>query len=825
MSGKYRIEYSGSAYYMISCGNYRTGTRQVLSQTDAAGHTTTYAYHPNAVAGAGQIKSVTNALLKKSYYAYDLLGRQIRTWGATDYPQQYGYNAYGELVTLTTWRDAANAIDFSTATWPNPAAGTGDTTTWTYHSATGLLTRKEYADTKGTNYAYDSANRLSVRTWARSDGLDTTYGYDSNTGELLSVDYENANTPDITYTYDRVGRQATVADATGSRSFAYDATTLRLNAETLDTTFYGGTKLKRAYQDGSETNGLAGRSAGYELGTAADADAYQQVDYTFDTSGRLKTVAADTDTFSYGYEANTNRLASLTAPQHTVAYTYETNRDLMTAIDNRISGSSYSNYAYSHDALGRRTSREQSGSAFALTHTDTFAYNTRSEVTGSTNSVLTGSAYTPTYTYDKIGNRESSTGISPVSAYTANQLSQYTAIGATNPTYDADGNLTSNGTWTYTWNGENRLRTATKGTTTINFTYDYLGRLVKKDDGTNTQVYVYDGWTKRDSAEMVQAVLAPEGLSERVPSGRERSNRIATFNLQSSTLTLQTTYFWGLDLSGTLQGAGGVGGLLKEGVNYPLYDANGNIVQKLNGTGTAVMNVDYDPFGNIIRGTLTGEYGFSTKPLIDGIDWYYYGFRYYDPVTGRWPSRDPIEERGGLNLYGFVKNDAIDRIDSLGLAWGNARAVWHYYWGEGEEVPLSRTGHVGTVTDSIKSNMDKWKKEAEDAAHKKGKELSCPAGGSETIKDDDNDGAHSGVWWIGGISLKRSYECDITADCSKCEYTFQCSLTHEMDDRFVYPLDLDNDKEDFYDDWTLGGTPFYVTHTWSDSTSDSGALK
>ena len=447
------------------------------------------------------------------------------------------------------------------------------------------------------------------------DGLDTTYGYDSNTGELLSVDYENANTPDITYTYDRVGRQATVADATGSRSFAYDATTLRLNAETLDTTFYGGTKLKHAYQDGTETNGLAGRSAGYELGTAADADAYQQVDYTFDASGRLKTVAAGTDTFSYNYGTNTNRLASLTAPQHTVAYTYETNRDRMTAIDNRISGSSYSNYAYSHDALGRRTSREQSGSAFALTNTDTFAYNTRSEVTGSTNSVLTSSAYTPTYTYDKIGNRESSTGISPVSAYTTNQLNQYTAIGATNPTYDADGNLTSNGTWTYSWNGENRLRTATKGRTTINFTYDYLGRLVKKDDGINTQVYLYDGW-----------------------------HCIATFNLQSSNLTLQTAYLWGLDLSGTLQGAGGVGGLLKEGANYPLYDANGNITQKLNGTGTAVMNVDYDPFGNIIRGNLTGEYGFSTKPLIDGIDWYYYGFRYYDPVTGRWLNRDPIGE-------------------------------------------------------------------------------------------------------------------------------------------------------------------------------------
>ena len=45
---------------------------------------------------------------------------------------------------------------------------------------------------------------------------------------------------------------------------------------------------------------------------------------------------------------------------------------------------------------------------------------------------------------------------------------------------------------------------------------------------------------------------------------------------------------------------------------------------------------------------------------------YFYGYRYYDPVTGRWPSRDPIEEVGGLNLYGFVGNDGVDRWDLLG---------------------------------------------------------------------------------------------------------------------------------------------------------------
>jgi RHS repeat-associated protein len=44
----------------------------------------------------------------------------------------------------------------------------------------------------------------------------------------------------------------------------------------------------------------------------------------------------------------------------------------------------------------------------------------------------------------------------------------------------------------------------------------------------------------------------------------------------------------------------------------------------------------------------------------------YYGYRYYDPATGRWPSRDPIEERGGLNLYGFVGNGGVNKFDLLG---------------------------------------------------------------------------------------------------------------------------------------------------------------
>ena len=54
----------------------------------------------------------------------------------------------------------------------------------------------------------------------------------------------------------------------------------------------------------------------------------------------------------------------------------------------------------------------------------------------------------------------------------------------------------------------------------------------------------------------------------------------------------------------------------------------------------------------------------------------YYGYRYYDPKTGRWPSMDPIEEEGGINLYGFVGNDPCNIIDSDGRMWFNIFRQW-----------------------------------------------------------------------------------------------------------------------------------------------------
>jgi len=140
----------------------------------------------------------------------------------------------------------------------------------------------------------------------------------------------------------------------------------------------------------------------------------------------------------------------------------------------------------------------------------------------------------------------------------------------------------------------------------------------------------------------------------------------------------QKLYVWGLDVSGTLQGAGGVGGLL---VSYdlntglllnPVYDGNGNVVAMLNrADGSIAAAYEYDAFGNTIResGPYAAEnpFRFSTKFTDLEFGLVYYGQRCYHPSLGRFINRDPIEESGGLNLYSFCRNNGVNRWDYLGM--------------------------------------------------------------------------------------------------------------------------------------------------------------
>jgi RHS repeat-associated protein len=239
----------------------------------------------------------------------------------------------------------------------------------------------------------------------------------------------------------------------------------------------------------------------------------------------------------------------------------------------------------------------------------------------------------------------------------------YVAQNPENYTYDADGNLLSDGRWNYTWDAENRLLSMTSlsgapsgSLLQLTFAYDYMGRRIQKAVSTNTgggsfsaytNKFAYDGW-----------------------------NIVATMN---PSFTLSNTFMWGTDLSGNVRGAGGVGGLLKVAYYgaattnaFVGYDGNGNVSVLVSAANaTTVANYEYGPFGEIIRqsGSMAklNPCRFSTKFDDDESDFLYYGYRYYNPSTGKWAGRDPAGElQGGPNLYGFDSNDSLNHIDYIG---------------------------------------------------------------------------------------------------------------------------------------------------------------
>jgi RHS repeat-associated protein len=107
------------------------------------------------------------------------------------------------------------------------------------------------------------------------------------------------------------------------------------------------------------------------------------------------------------------------------------------------------------------------------------------------------------------------------------------------------------------------------------------------------------------------------------------------------------------------------------GVYFPAYDGNGNLMSYVRASdGVMVAQYEYGPFDELLRATgpmaQTFNHLFSTKYFDWETGLSYYGHRYYSPTPGRWPNRDPIEERSGINLYGFVHNNPVNVVDADG---------------------------------------------------------------------------------------------------------------------------------------------------------------
>ena len=153
--------------------------------------------------------------------------------------------------------------------------------------------------------------------------------------------------------------------------------------------------------------------------------------------------------------------------------------------------------------------------------------------------------------------------------------------------------------------------------------------------------------------------------------------------LNASDNTLVRSYVWGFDLSGTMDGAGGVGGLLwvtlhtasgaAAGTHFCAYDGNGNIVAlSAASDGSETARYEYGPFGEPIRVTCPAAapspFRFSAKRTENNTDLVLCEYRAYSPTLGRWLSRDPTEEEGGENVYSFTINGPVNQLDVLGTS-------------------------------------------------------------------------------------------------------------------------------------------------------------
>jgi len=660
--------------------HYATNGRVDYSQ-DAAGYRTTYGYD-----AAGRRNTVTDPNTNTIHSVYSLKGELLAQWGAT-YPVLHEFNAFnGDRTGLYTLRDTNVTINsYADLVAAKPVM---DKTTWIFEPATGQLTAKRYADGHGPDYTYHTDSQLATRTWARTDGsgnrIKTTYGYTPGTRQLETTTYSDG-TPSVSNAYHQItGQMLSTTDASGLRSYTHNDK-LQVLSEVHDGLLTN--TLTRAYDP-------LGRPAGTTLSDASGNPLHAIV-RGFDTFGRPDAVTSTahhgpgapfTSRVDYGYLPDSDLLHSTahSIPGGSSGVTahikhYEPHRNLIDRIDNIHGTSTISIFDYENDPAGRRTERLDEDPGGSVT-TNEFGYNTRSELA----SAQMG-ANLSTYQYDPIGNRTSATQFNGTFSYESNPLNQYTNItaGGTSetPSHDLDGNLLDISGFTASWNGENRLTTLTRtfgGTTTnLTFAYDSVGRRVRKLLTVNGAVtkdirFLYDGWN----------LLLEEDVAA-TPSPKT------------------TTFTWGLDLSQTELGAGGVGGLLSfcgsPGHRRVLYDASGNITDYMNLSGIITAQYRYDCFGNVASSSHPESshmtHQFSSKYFDSEIGVMYYGFRSFLRRSARWASRDPIGEYGGLNLLNSDGNDFVNRYDILGQKVPKINSV---EWSIVEAGAF--TDHHGTTT-------------------------------------------------------------------------------------------------------------------------------
>lgn len=721
-------------------GTAHDGVKQEqIKPAGSSAYQTTATYIYNPVSGhpnAGRLRQVTQRGGGTVIYDYDKAGRVLLQSGTAAYPIRYEFDVYGELWKMHTYRQGDPTGPADTTTWErDPASG----------AQTAKRDAKNVAVNYTYEASGQLHERLWARQKTDGARVTTTYTHDL-AGRLERVDY-NDGTPSVVNTFYADGQLRTLTDAAGTHTYTYAGPGGVRDGETIGSTsgLLAGAGVQHGFDGLARRNAFTWTFGGQTRTTSFGYSGYGHLQ-SVTASGKTATITHETttgryDTVSYGagglaggrFYDGEGRLQSMTwmqgatgpvVSQHVYGFNAAGRREAAARENGEAWGYAYNDrgevtggsktaatagapakpghsFGYQYDGIGNRVlesvntpagqvslnatadntnalvSREHGASRWVQGKASSQAVvtvngqaTTRDAVSGEFNAAVS-SSNTPSADYHAVEVQAvlAGAGRNGGDITVKRNGNLWFAASPENFVYDVDGNMTADGRWLLQWDGENRLVametaplavTAGVPRTRLEFAYDGQSRRIRKrmlkyENGAFEQKsdlrFLYDGW-----------------------------NLVAEFEAN----ILQRSYAWGPDLSGSEQGAGGVGGLLivehvrgagrPGAVWYPCYDGNGNVSAYINAASGAVEEQhDYDPFGNEVVGDLDQSasglncpFKFSTKYTDAETGLLYYGYRYYAPELGRWLNRDPIGERGGLNLYGMVGNDAINDVDVLG---------------------------------------------------------------------------------------------------------------------------------------------------------------
>jgi len=289
-------------------------------------------------------------------------------------------------------------------------------------------------------------------------------------------------------------------------------------------------------------------------------------------------------------------------------------------------------FATTHDAMNRLQSRAPGGPIVfsgSLNEAATVTIDGKpAEVDSSNNfrgtATLSGATTTVTLKAKDYSGNE-----------TTKQYEVDTSGSTTSYTYDANGNLTSDGTKTYYWNALNQLVEVKEGSTTIaTFEYDGEGRRTEKVAAGLTHQYIYDA----------------EDIAEERISG-------------TSSDTLRYYHGVGIDEPLARKNSSDV-------ITYYLADHLGSVVQETSSSGAVSIAREYGPWGELESGASLSGYAFQGREWDSEISMFFFRARYYNAAAGVWTADDPIGLNGGTNFSSFVNNNPVRFVDPFGLCGG-----------------------------------------------------------------------------------------------------------------------------------------------------------